>query len=359
MSTTWALVISVALLAGNGFFVAAEFALVASRRHRLEQAAETGSRAAAAALAGSRQLSLMLAGAQLGITVCSLGLGALAEPALAHLLDPAFTALGLPAATAHAVAFLLALAIVVFLHMVVGEMAPKSWAISHPERSALLLALPFRAYTLAVRPALRALNAMANAALRAVKVTPQDELAHAHGPQELRMLIEASRDNGLLTGDDHQRLTRMLALQQTTVAHVMIPLADAVTVAATVSAAEVEAAGHTAGRSRLPVTDQGGRIVGIVHVRDALRATTTGNPATAGELMTAPLTVPTQASVAAAVQAMRTHRAQLALATEPAGAVVGLVAMEDLLEEVIGEFDDETDLAAGQASPAPTSPSHR
>jgi CBS domain containing-hemolysin-like protein len=174
VSTGWALVISVGLLAGNGFFVAAEFALVASRRHRLEQAAETGSRAAAAAWAGSRQLSLMLAGAQLGITVCSLGLGALAEPALAHLLDPAFTALGLPAATAHAVAFLLALAIVVFLHMVVGEMAPKSWAISHPERSALLLALPFRAYTLAVRPALRALNAMANAELRAVKVTPQD-----------------------------------------------------------------------------------------------------------------------------------------------------------------------------------------
>jgi CBS domain containing-hemolysin-like protein len=170
------------------------------------------------------------------------------------------------------------------------------------------------------------------------------------------MLIEASRDHGLLTGDDHQRLTRMLALQQTTVAHVMIPLDEAVTIPTTAAAAQVEATGHTAGRSRLPVTDQDGRIVGIVHVRDALRATTTGNPATAGELMTAPLTVPTQVSVAAAVQAMRTHRAQLALATDPARAVVGLVAMEDLLEEVIGEFDDETDQAAGPNGRTPTSP---
>src|SRR5688500_1504972 len=132
MSTGWALTISALLLAGNGFFVAAEVALVASKRHRLEQAAADGSGAAAAALAGSRELSLMLAGAQLGITVCSLGLGALAEPAIAHLLDPVFTAVGVPEQASYAVAFVIALAVVVFLHMVVGEMAPKSWAISDP-----------------------------------------------------------------------------------------------------------------------------------------------------------------------------------------------------------------------------------
>ncbi|HEX6076647.1 MAG TPA: hemolysin family protein [Micromonosporaceae bacterium] len=342
MSTTWALVASSALLAANGFFVAAEFALVAAKRHRLEQAATTGSRAAAAALAGSRQLSLMLAGAQLGITVCSLGLGALAEPAVAHLLDPLFLTAGLPAGAAHAVAFLAALAVVVFLHMVVGEMAPKSWAISHPERSALLVALPFRAYTIMVRPVLHVLNVLANAAVRAVKVTPQDELAHAHGPQELQMLIESSREHGLLPADEHRMLTRMLALQQTTVAQVMLPIDQAVTVDTDASPAEVEQVSHAAGRSRLPVVG-GGRIGGIMHVRDALRATTNGEPATAGQLMTTPLTLGEQTSVAAAVQAMRAHRAQLALTTDPDGTVVGLVAMEDLLEEVIGEFDDETD----------------
>ncbi|MEU8659343.1 CNNM domain-containing protein, partial [Actinoplanes philippinensis] len=132
MSTTPALLISLALLVFNGFFVAAEFALVAAKRHRLETAAAEGSRGARAALAGTRRLSLMLAGAQLGITLCTLSLGALAKPAVAHLLQPVFTLARLPEDAAYAVAFVLAVALVGFLHVVVGEMAPKSWAISHP-----------------------------------------------------------------------------------------------------------------------------------------------------------------------------------------------------------------------------------
>src|SRR5690606_29426352 len=138
VSTAWALVLSALLLAGNAFFVAAEFALVASRRYRLEHAAADGSRAARAAVAGSRELSLMLAGAQLGITACTLGLGALAEPTVEHLLHPLLSAAGLPERTGTVVAFVVALLVVSFLHVVVGEMAPKSWAITHPERSALL-----------------------------------------------------------------------------------------------------------------------------------------------------------------------------------------------------------------------------
>src|SRR5215207_7288950 len=188
VSTTWSLLLSLVLLFLNGFFVAAEFALVASKRHRLEQAAAEGSRAARAALAGVRELPLMLAGAQLGITLCTLGLGALAEPAVAHLLDPAFEAIGLPASIAQLIAFLIAVAGIGLLHVIVGEMAPKSWAISHPEVSALRLALPFRVFTRLFRPVLLALNGMANACLRLVKVTPQDELAQAHGPDELRIL---------------------------------------------------------------------------------------------------------------------------------------------------------------------------
>jgi Hemolysins and related proteins containing CBS domains len=220
---TWAILLSVALLVLNGFFVAAEFALVASKRHRLEQAAAAGSRAAAAALAGSRELSLMLAGAQLGITLCSLGLGALAKPAVADLLEPLLEATGLPDDAAYVVAFLLALSVVVFLHMVVGEMAPKSWAISHPESSALLLALPFRAFARVSRPALAVLNGLANTCLRAVRVTPQNELAQVHGPEELRILLEESREHGLLPAHDHQLLTAALALQNRTIETVMVP----------------------------------------------------------------------------------------------------------------------------------------
>ncbi|MGC9665252.1 hemolysin family protein [Planosporangium sp. 12N6] len=341
MSTTWALVVSVLLLAGNGFFVAAEFALVASKRHRLEEAAAHGNRAAVAALAGSRELSVMLAGAQLGITLCSLGIGALAEPAIAHLLDPVLAALGLPHEVSYAVAFGISLVLVVFAHMVVGEMAPKSWAISDPERSALLLALPFRAFARLARPALTALNGMANLALRAVRVPPADTLAQAHGPDDLRMLLEQSREHGLLPADEHQLLTRLLQVQDTTLGQVMAPRDRIVAVDVQADAHRVERVSHGAGRSRLAVVDDG-RIVGQVHVRDAIRAVTAGRAARAGELMTQPLTLDVRVAVPAAVTAMRQHRAQVAFVTD-AGDVVGLVALEDLLEQVLGEFDDETD----------------
>ena len=253
MSTTWSVLASLVLLGVNGFFVAAEFALVAAQRHRLEQAATAGSRAARAALAGSRQLSLMLAGAQLGITLCTLGLGAMAKPAVVRLLQPGLDALGLPVAVAGGVAFALAVALVGFLHVVVGEMAPKSWAISHPEDSALLLARPFLWFTTTARPALRGLNAVANACLRLVGVTPRDELANAKGPQELRVLIESSGAHGTLDASSHQLLAAMLTIQHTTVRQVMTPVEQIVRVSADATARQVERASRTAGRSRLVV----------------------------------------------------------------------------------------------------------
>ncbi|GAB3145581.1 hemolysin family protein [Micromonospora sonneratiae] len=345
MSTTWALLISLALLALNGFFVAAEFALVASKRYRLEQAAASGGRAARAALAGNRELSLMLAGAQLGITVCTLGLGALAEPAIEHLLSPALTGLGLPAATSHAIALVFALVVVTFLHLVVGEMAPKSWAITDPERSALLLALPFRAFARLVKPLLSIMNGMANATLRLVRVNPQEQLAQAHGPDELRMLLEQSRQHGLLAADQHEMLTSMLELQGTLVADVMEPVDQIVSVRRTDTAERIEEVSRASGRSRLAVLDGPGEVIGVVHVREAVRATTTGRDATAGELMGPVFGLATTATVTEAVAAMRAGQVQLAMVTNGAGAgrPVGFVALEDLLEEVIGEFDDETD----------------
>nr|MDT0657065.1 hemolysin family protein [Micromonospora sp. DSM 115978] len=345
MSTGWALVISLVLLALNGFFVAAEFALVASKRYRLEQAAATGGRAARAALDGVRELSLMLAGAQLGITVCTLGLGALAEPAIEHLVSPLLGAAGLPDAASHAIALIFALALVTFLHLVVGEMAPKSWAITDPERSALLLALPFRAFARVARPVLSVLNGLANATLRLVRVEPQDQLAQAHGPEELRMLLEQSRAHGLLAADQHLMLTSMLQLQATRVADVMEPVDRIIAVARDDSAERIEQVCRDSGRSRLAVLGGPGEVAGVVHVREAVRVTTAGRSATAGELMTAPFSLDATATVTQAVAAMRADQAQLALVTNGGGTgrPVGFVALEDLLEEVIGEFDDETD----------------
>lgn len=359
MNSVWTLVGSVGLLAANAFFVAAEFALVAAKQHRLEQQAADGSRAARAALAGTRHLSLMLAGAQLGITLCTLGLGALAKPAVKDLLAPALSLLGLPESVATGIAFASAVAVVGFLHVVVGEMAPKSWAISHPERSALLLARPFWWFTGLARPALAALNGLANACLRLVKVHPQDELAYAHGPSELRILIESSREHGTLAAPDHQLLAAMLAIGSTTVKQVMVPADRIVTIAADAEARLVERISRSTGRSRLVVVDPASAaMMGVVHIRDATRVTTEGVPSTAADLMDPAFTVPATTPVATAVRLMRQHRAQVALVTgvtgaegatgvtgasETPGAPIGLVAMEDLLEELIGEFDDETD----------------
>jgi CBS domain containing-hemolysin-like protein len=286
---------------------------------------------------------MMLAGAQLGITLCTLGLGALAKPTVANLLGPVLDAAGLPEQAAYVIAFILAVVVVGFLHVVVGEIAPKSWAISHPEDSALLLALPFRAFARITRPALIVLNGLANACLRAVKVTPQDDLAQAHGPQELRLLLDSSQEHGTLAAAEHDLLTAMLRIQQTTIAQVMVHMPDVVTIAPHVPAAEIELASRASGRSRLPVTDSDGRIVGIVHVRDAVRATTSNRPAPAADLMTEPLKLADTLPVARAIRVMRETRAQIAAVLDETMTPTGVVALEDLLEEVIGEFDDETD----------------
>ncbi|MEU5904856.1 hemolysin family protein [Micromonospora sp. NPDC047467] len=345
MSPGIALLTSVVLLALNGFFVAAEFALVASKRYRLEQAAASGGRAARAALDGVRELSLMLAGAQLGITLCTLGLGALAEPAIEHLVSPLLHAVGLPDAASHVIALVLALGLVTFLHLVVGEMAPKSWAITDAERSATLLALPFRAFARVARPVLSALNALANAILRLFGVEQQDQLAQVHGPDELRMLLEQSREHGLLGAEQHELLTSMLELQGTSVAQVMEPFATMVTVRREDPAERIEQVSRDSGRSRLAVLDADGEVCGLVHVREAVRVVTNGRVATAEELMTPAFTLPSTSSVTEAVAAMRARQSQLALVRNGGGPSrpVGFVALEDLLEEVIGEFDDETD----------------
>jgi CBS domain containing-hemolysin-like protein len=341
----WGLLAILALVFANGFFVAAEFALVASKRYRLEQAALSGSRAARAALAGSRELNLMLAGAQLGITACTLGLGALAEPAIEHLLDPALSAVGLPHSASRVIAFVVSLVVVSFLHVVIGEMAPKSWAISNPERSALLLALPFRGFAALFRPVLSAMQHSANAVVRAAGVEPGDTAAAAaHGPAELRLLLEQSRQEGLLDPDQHQLLSRMLSLARTSLEQVMTPLDQLAMVGATDPAGAVEAACLAAGRSRLGVVDDSGTVRGWVHVREVVKATTAGRPMSAVELMSPPITLDSSLNVAAAAARMRAARAQLALVATD-GRPDGFVALEDLLEQIIGEFYDETDPA--------------
>lgn len=343
-------VIAVGLLVANGFFVAAEFALLASRRSRLEQLVAEGHRTARSALAGVRELSVMLAGAQLGITMASLGLGAIAEPAVARWLAQLLGVAGLPDPARAAVAFGLALAIVVFLHMVVGEMAPKTWAIANPERMALGLAWPFRAYTWAFRPLILLLNAAANGVVRAVGVEPVVERAIVHDPRDLLRVVAESGQRGRLPDDQQQLLRRVLSVTELDAESAMVPRPDILALSADADVDEIETVACRSGRSRLPVHGADlDDLIGVVHVKDLLaipderRADTT-----AASLARPALVVPESRGAEDLMRQMRAEGQHVALVMDEYGSVSGLVTLEDLIEELIGEFEDESDARVGR-----------
>ncbi len=348
--------IAVLLLALNGFFVAAEFALLASRRSRIEQLAADGDRRARHALAGLRELTLMLAGAQLGITMCSLGLGAVAEPAVAGLIEGLLgDAFNLSDTARHIIAFTIALSVVVFLHMVVAEMAPKSWAISHPEKSALLLARPFRLFVSLFRPLIRMMNALANVIVRAVGVEPQDARAMAHSPSDLLLLIKESAGHGSIAADGHELLARSLELSGLTAADAMTVRRDIVAVGAEVTADMVAAEAHRTGRTRIVVHEGDlDHVRGFVHAKDVLRlAGDSWSSTQAGGLARPIMVTPEHHGLEDLLLDMRTRRQHISLVVDEHGLVLGLVTLEDVIEQLIGDFDDESDHRLSDAEALP------
>jgi CBS domain containing-hemolysin-like protein len=339
-----ALLLAVVLLGLNGFFVAAEFALLASRRSRIEQLAAEGDRRASHTLAGLRELTLMLAGAQLAITMCSLGLGAVAEPALAGFIE-ALLGNVLSEGARKVIGFGLGLSIVVFLHMVVGEMAPKSWAIAHPEESALRVARPFRLFVTIFRPVIRLLNWLASVSVRMVGVEPQDELAMVHSPADLLLLLDESAGHGSLAADEHALLTRSLELSGLTAADAMTGRRDIVAVPASAMVDVAAAEAHRTGRSRVVVHDGDlDHVRGFVHVKDLLRLADGSWDSTEVRFLTRPILVTYEHHrLEDLLLEMRTGRDHIALVVDEHGTVVGVLTMEDVIEELIGDFDDESD----------------
>ncbi|MFF5897212.1 hemolysin family protein [Streptomyces argenteolus] len=330
MSFPMALFVTVLLLIGSGFFVAAEFALVAAKRHRMEKAAAQGQRGAKAALAGMRELSLMLAGAQLGITVCTLGLGSVSKPAISHELDPLLNDLGLPSALSYGVAFAVAMIVVVFLHMVVGEMAPKSWAIAHPERSAMLLSPSFRAVVKVVRPLIWVLNRVSNGLVRLCRVTPRDELASVHNREQLTHLVAESERLGLISGVDSGLLTRSLTEPETPVRDLQVPADAILSVEAGAGAEEILRVASSGDRTRLLVRDHD-TVLGSVHARDVLVARARDRAVDARALARPVPEVTENTTVAAALDLLRRRRSSLAVVRDDAGRLTGIVSLDDLL----------------------------
>ena len=348
--------VAVVLLALNGFFVAAEFALLASRRSRIEQLAADGDRRARHALAGLRELTLMLAGAQLGITMCSLGLGAVAEPAVAGMIEGVLgEAFNLSDTARHIIAFAIALSVVVFLHMVVAEMAPKSWAIAHPEKSALLLARPFRLFVSLFRPLIRFLNRLANITVKAVGVEPQDARAMAHSPGDLLLLIKESAGHGGIAADEHELLARSLELSGLTAADAMTVRRDIVAVGVEVTADMVAAEAHRTGRTRVVVHEGDlDHVRGFVHAKDVLRLENGSWLSTQAGALTRPIMVtPEHHGLEDLLLDMRTRRQHISLVVDEHGLVLGLVTLEDVIEQLIGDFDDESDHRLGDTEALP------
>ncbi|MET0474764.1 MAG: hemolysin family protein [Mycobacterium sp.] len=330
MSNPWiVLALTAGLIAASAFFVAVEFALIAARRSRLEDAAPH-SRAARAALRSASELSVLLAGSQLGITVCTLALGAVTKPAVHHWLTPAFESWGAQLWLADVAGFVIALMIVTFLHLVVGEMAPKSWAIAHPETSATMLAIPMRAFMWVTRPVIVQLNHLANWCLRRVGVEPIDQVSTGQNPEALRHLVEHSATVGTLDERYRGHLTSALELQALTVGDVVHPNAQPSSVPPEATTARIQEMARRTGHLRLLVRGNG-RVDGVIHVRDSLQA---ASHVTAAELMRAAVTLDVSVPVYEALRVMREERSHLCTVTDD-DLVIGLITLNDVLERLL------------------------
>jgi CBS domain containing-hemolysin-like protein len=339
MSDLTAVLVAVALLAANAFFVGAEFALISARRTQIEPRVEQGSRAARTTLRAMEQVSLVMAGAQLGITACSLGLGAIGEPAVAHLIEPVMHDLGVPDGLLHPIAFAIALSVVVYLHVVLGEMVPKNIAIAGPERAALVLGPPMMLVVTILRPVVALLNAVANAVLRLLRVEPRDEVSSTFTRDEVASMLEESREEGLLVGQEYDRLASTLGFTERTVERVILPRDTLMIVPRDSLVVDIEAACAETGFSRFPVEERG-ELLGYVHVKDVLSTEPHEGDRLQDQWLRPFATVRPSHRLHEALSVLRGRGSHMGRVVDDRGIFLGVVTLEDVLEELVGEIRD-------------------
>ncbi|MZF83705.1 hemolysin family protein [Streptomyces sp. SID5643] len=330
------LLIGLATLFVNAFFVGAEFALISVRRSQIEPYADRGDRRAKNVLWGLEHVSALMAAAQLGITLCTLVLGVVAEPAIAHLLEPAFHAAGVPEGAGHAVSFVIALSLATYLHMLLGEMVPKNIALAEPVRSALALGPPLVALSRALRPVIFTVNAFANALLKLLRVEAREEVAASYSDAEIAQIVKDSSEAGLIDDRAQERLHDALELGRRPVRDVVLPLERVEYASVGVTPEELERLSAGSGFSRFPVVDEGRRIVGYLHVKDALDAVGRNTPFRLRDMR--PIArVREHTPLDDVLTAMRGSRTHLAAVLGADGRLAGLVTMEDVLRELFGQ----------------------
>jgi CBS domain containing-hemolysin-like protein len=339
------LVVAGLLIAANGVFVAAEFSMVTVDRANVEARERAGDHRAGGVLKALRTLSFQLSGAQLGITVTSLVVGFLAEPALASLLRGPLTSLGLPAGAAAPLAVVIAMLVATVLQMVFGELVPKNLAIARPYAVAATVIGFQRGFSLVMTPLIRGLNAVANRLIRLLRVQPQEELRSARSPQELASLTRRSAEAGTLPDRVASLVHRTLQFGDRTAGDVMTPRSRLDTLNATDDVGELLALARETGHSRFPVCGDGlDDVVGVVHIRQAIAVQADRRAGlTVGELATAPLRVPDSLPLERLFPQMRGRGRHLAVLIDEYGGTAGIVTLEDLLEELVGEVRDEHD----------------
>jgi CBS domain containing-hemolysin-like protein len=335
------------IVSANAFFVAAEFALVASRRTRIEAMIRRGQPNAKLALKAISALDRYISGTQLGITLSSLGLGWVGEATLAEMLGGLFQALPAPVSgiITHGVATTLAFACITFLHIVLGELVPRSLALLYPERVGLWVAGPLIAFTVVTNPFIWVLKGSANIVLRLFGLRAPTHLEQLHSPDELRMLVEQSHKAGTLDRDDARLLAGVFEFSEKNAREVMTPRTDMVALLTGDSLATAADRIAAAGRSRYPV-HRGSLddIVGIVHAKDVLAALRRADaPATVEPLMRPVHFVPGSREVEDVLADMKLKKTHMAIVLDEFGGTAGLVTMEDLLEEIVGQIEDEYD----------------
>ncbi|WP_392969772.1 hemolysin family protein [Streptomyces sp. LN245] len=325
------------LVLTNGFFVGAEFALVSVRRSQIEPLGTARSRQV---LYGLERLPQMMAAAQFGITVCSLTLGAVAEPTVARLLEPLFEAVHLPDGVIHPLGYVIALAFVVFFHLVIGEMVPKNLAMAAPEKTALWLSPGLVAFARVCRPVTVGLGACAQLILRLFRVEPKDEVEAVFTSEQLNRLVEDSGQAGLLDPEEQERLEDALELGSRPVTDVLLDSASLVTVDPSVTPGEVVALTARTGYSRFPVVAENGASMGCyVHVKDVLDLE--GSERAVPQQVWRPMaTLRSELPLDDALTVMRRAATHLAQVADASGKVLGLVALEDVLELLVGEVRD-------------------
>jgi CBS domain containing-hemolysin-like protein len=347
MNDWFSILLVLVLLLTNAFFVGAEFTLISSRRDRLEALQNLGNTRAKIVINASKNVSLMLAGAQLGITICSLLLGRLGEPAIAHRLSGFFSLFGIPDVLLHAVSFAIALTIITILHVLIGEMVPKNLAIAEPERLALWLVPALVGWVKVANPFIWLLNFIANATLRLFKVEPKGELETAYTSAELAELLGESRREGLLEKSAHERLSQTLSSAQKTVADVLLPNEQLTTLPSNPTVGDVERAVSATGFSRFPVRSEAGELIGYIHVKDVLDQANDAPSATVPKEKRRNLTeLRADARLGDALSAMQKEGSHLARAVDAEGKAVGVVSLEDLVEEYVGTVRDGTHVTA-------------